>query len=386
VVASGGGLSYQWRRSNTNIADGGNISGATTDLLVLSPATKFDPTSYTVLITNAAGSVTSSPAMLYLSYQSPFREPFDYNVGDNLGGQTCPSALTWDDVGTSTAGPYITIQSNSLDVVGLVTSFGNSIQFGGLGKSARLSFPNKYTDNTVYYSFALKILNLTGTSGTGGFIAGFNNSIGTQTTQPTVVGTRVYVRTNGAGFNLGLAKNSSTLSDWVWDGRLFNTNETIFLVGSYTFTSVGNTTDDISQLWINPNPAEFGAPNSPPASLTNAAGNDVAADQIYSFVFFQRSDVNEPAAMIADELRIGTSWAEVTPPAAAVQIDTISRLPDGRVRLLGSGDPGVYVIESSPDLIDWTELTRLVTSTGTFICTDPASYPINRYYRARFNP
>jgi len=386
VVASGGGLSYQWLRSNTNIADGGNLSGPTTDLLALSPATKFDTTSYTVLVTNAAGSVTSSPAMLYLSYQPPYREPFDYNPGDNLSGQTSPSGLTWADVGTSTAGPYVTIQSNNLAVTGLAAAFGNSIRFGGLGKSARLSFPSKYTNNTVYYSFALKILDLTGTSGTGGFIAGFNNSIGTQGNQPTVIGTRVYVRTNGGGFNLGLAKNSSSSPDWVWDGTAYYTNQTIFFVGSYTFTTVDDATDDISQLWINPNPATFGAVNPPLSSLSNAAGNDVAADQIYSFVFFQRSDVNEPAVMIADELRIGTSWAEVTPTAASVRFDSIVRLFDGRVRFRGSGDPGGYVIEGSPDLMGWTELTRLATPTGTFFCTDPASYAVKRYYRAKYFP
>ncbi len=137
VVASGGGLGYQWRRSGTNIADGANLSGAATDLLILAPALKFDTTSYTVVITNLAGSVTSSPASLTLVYQPPFHEPFNYGSGENLGGQTSPSSLTWADVGTSTAGPYVTIQSNNLEVAGLKASFGNSLRFGGLGKSAR---------------------------------------------------------------------------------------------------------------------------------------------------------------------------------------------------------------------------------------------------------
>jgi hypothetical protein len=77
VAATGGGLNYQWRRSGTNIADGANLSGAATDLLILAPATKFDATTYTVVITNVAGAVTSSPASLTLTCQPPFLEPFD---------------------------------------------------------------------------------------------------------------------------------------------------------------------------------------------------------------------------------------------------------------------------------------------------------------------
>src|ERR1041385_5831252 len=112
-------------------------------------------------------------------------------------------------------------------------------------RPARISFPSGHplTSGTVYYSFALNVLDLTGASSAGGFIAGFNNSIGTQTTQPQVLGTRLYLRATTGGFNLGVAKNSSTSTDWVWDTTVFNTNQTIFLVGSYTFTTLAVTND-----------------------------------------------------------------------------------------------------------------------------------------------
>ena len=386
VVASGGGLNYQWRRSGTNLSESGNASGTTTDLLVLGPVRLPDAASYTVVITNVAGSITSAPATLALVVQQPFREPFDYAPGVNLGGQTNPNSLVWADVGTSTAGPYVTVQSNNLDVAGLATSFGNSIRFGGLGKSARLSFSSPFTSGTLYFSFALKVTDLSGATATGGFIAGFNNSIDTQTGQPTVVGTRVYLRATAGGFNLGVAKNSSTSTDWVWDGTVFPINQTIFLVGSYTFTTVGNATDDISKLWINPNPADFSAADPPAPTLTATAGSDITANSIASFVLFQRDAANEPAAMNADELRIATSWAGVTPCASVVRIDSVTLLPEGRVRLQGSGNPGHFAIEASPDLANWTELASLLSATGTFVYTDPTSYANQRYYRARYSP
>jgi hypothetical protein len=95
---------------------------------------------------------------------------------------------------------------------------------------------------------------------------------------------------------------------------VFNLNETIFLVGSYAFNSTSST-DDVSQLWINPDPSDFGSSVPPGGALFAAAGPDINANQIASFVFLQAGlgSTNEPATIIADELRIGTTWASVTP-------------------------------------------------------------------------
>jgi hypothetical protein len=64
VVASGTAPSYRWVKNGTNTLNGGNISGATTPSLTLSNLTSSDAASYTVVLTNLAGSVTSSPATL----------------------------------------------------------------------------------------------------------------------------------------------------------------------------------------------------------------------------------------------------------------------------------------------------------------------------------
>jgi hypothetical protein len=58
-------LNFQWQKNGTNLADGNNISGSTTATLVLNPTTINDAGNYTVIITNACGSVvTSSNAIL----------------------------------------------------------------------------------------------------------------------------------------------------------------------------------------------------------------------------------------------------------------------------------------------------------------------------------
>ena len=66
VITTGLLLTYQWRRNGMDIADVvGDISGATTATLtittIIDPDDKGD---YTVVVTNAAGTVTSDVASL----------------------------------------------------------------------------------------------------------------------------------------------------------------------------------------------------------------------------------------------------------------------------------------------------------------------------------
>ena len=65
VVALGPApLTYQWRRGGTNLTDGGNISGSLSAALTLTGATTNDASSYSVVVSNNFGSVTSSLAAL----------------------------------------------------------------------------------------------------------------------------------------------------------------------------------------------------------------------------------------------------------------------------------------------------------------------------------
>ncbi|MDB6024280.1 MAG: hypothetical protein JWM68_503 [Verrucomicrobiales bacterium] len=383
VIASGAGLSYQWQHGGTNLVDGSNITGAATDTLILNSVTKSDAGTYTVAITNAAGNTTSPAATLTILTPLPWYEPFNYISGAAISGQVTPSGLVWADVGTGTAGTNVTIEPGNLPVTNLASSVGNSIRFGGLGKSARLSFSPTFTSGTVYFSFALKVTDLTGASAAGGFFAGFNNSTGTQAGQPTIVDTRLYLRTASGGFNIGMAKSSDVATDWVWDPRTFTTNETVFIVGSYTFNT-GGTANDASALWINPAPSDFGVPTAPASSMTSSVGTDIAS--IASFVFFKRSTTTEAAVMLADELRFGTTWASVTPAAAPVKMNSMTILQDGRVRLQGAGNPGNFIIETSRDLLTWTQVKTILSTGGAFEYIEPASYAFQRFYRINLVP
>jgi hypothetical protein len=64
VSATGSNPAYQWRKNGANLANSGNISGALSTSLTLSGITLSDAGNYTVVVTNSAGAVTSSVAVL----------------------------------------------------------------------------------------------------------------------------------------------------------------------------------------------------------------------------------------------------------------------------------------------------------------------------------
>ncbi len=57
-------LSYQWQKDGTNLANAGNVSGATTNTLSITGISDSDAGTYSVVLTNSDGSVTSSNAAL----------------------------------------------------------------------------------------------------------------------------------------------------------------------------------------------------------------------------------------------------------------------------------------------------------------------------------
>jgi photosystem II stability/assembly factor-like uncharacterized protein len=67
VAATGAGLTYQWRRSNVPLSDGGSISGSHTATLTINPVPESDSGLYDVVIDGACGSVTSGTAGLTIN-------------------------------------------------------------------------------------------------------------------------------------------------------------------------------------------------------------------------------------------------------------------------------------------------------------------------------
>lgn len=372
VPAGNAPVSYQWRFNGLAIA------GATASSLTVTDLAPANAGYYAVLLSNAVGSTLSSNALLAVQVPPPMaQDSFTnstaaggtlYSPGAALIGQTNGQNQTWFQAGPNSGlANQPVIQANSLSVTGLASASGNSVKFGGTGGMAArfqmIPAGSSITTGTTFYSFALKLTDLTALSSSGVFWAGFNNSAGFQTTTPLAVGTRIYTRAAGAGYNLGLSKASSTASEWVWDNTVHAVNEIIFLVGSYT-CNIAATNDDVSSLWINPAPATFGRATAPPPTLTTSAGADISSYVLRSFLIMNR-DPNEPAAGLIDEVRVGASWASVTPPG--VTPPTLNIVRSGtNVVLSWSTNASGFALLTAPTLASnaWGTATQQVYKVG----------------------
>jgi hypothetical protein len=365
---------FQWRLNGTN------IPGATASSLNLTNVQVANAGNYSVAFTNSAGGTVSSNAFLDVDVPPPITyEPFSpavtaYTPGASLAGQTNALGQYWSAVGPTSTTQAV-VQAGSLAVPGLAGPAGNSVKFGQNGQSARFNLGTAIMTGTIYYSLGFRLTDVSTLNAGGVFWAGFNNSQGSQPNTPTSIGTRLLTRSATGGYNIGLDKSSGNVNGFVFSPTVYTTNDTIFVVGSYTFNSTA-TNDDVCQMWINPPVSTFGAAVAPTPTLVCTATNDPFT-QISSFVLFDRN-ANEPAGIIADEIRVGASWASTTPPAEVAAPPALNLQRNGSTIVLSwtTNAPG-FVLQSAAALTNgaaWNDVQSLVyVVNGSFTVTNPAA-------------
>ncbi len=222
--------------------------------------------------------------------------------------------------GTNTNPPSIT--SGNLSYTGLPASTGNSVAYdtSQIG-SSRIAIPGgPYTGTadasaTIYWSGLLDVTSVGSltTGASGMLLAHLNNSTGNGSL-PTVVGGELKIKSDGAGNYLigtGVNNNSAAL---VFSSTAYQPNQTNFVVVSYT--SVLGASNDVVKMWINPSAASFGAESPPTETLfADTSVSSTELSSIYSLDLRDVNTVGSPTALF-DELRIGTTWASVTPAAS----------------------------------------------------------------------
>jgi len=105
VQATGSGLTYQWRKNGVNLANVGNISGANSATMTISPFGPADEAIYSVAIFNQAGSTISGNAAAHIS---------TYNIKDQLAVYYKMNETTGTTAANSAAGglPATELQGN----------------------------------------------------------------------------------------------------------------------------------------------------------------------------------------------------------------------------------------------------------------------------------
>ncbi len=284
-------LRYQWFHNVTTA-----LASQTNAALSLTNIQAAQAGEYRVVVSNAFGAVTSSTAILTISNAPPAPPPalplqdsFDYDPGTNLEGQG-----GW----LLNGGTSGIIESGSLGVSGLAPAAGNRLTWSSTSMSLRLPLGTNLTSGEIYFSFAMRVDTLGASFTSEGTLAGFTTGTGTS------FGTKVNIRPNGTGgFNLGVSKLTGTTYG-AWAGNNFMAGETVFVVGRYRFNNATGT-DDLCDLWLNPNSPTFGATDPPPATLGNAGAGGTDLSSIDRFFFRAGGSTASPAKLVADEVRVG---------------------------------------------------------------------------------
>jgi hypothetical protein len=219
----------------------------------------------------------------------PHHDPLNYTVGQGLQSQT-----NWT---TLNSGDDLAIASGNLSYSGLPTSTGNKVVFSGTGIDAAKLFTQK-TSGTVYYSFILNVTSLGSLNTSGGYFTAFNEG-----TSANYGGT-VWLRQDGSGFDIGINPRT-TAANTVWSTGTQNIDTNILVVISYEI--VASTTNDVVRLWINPSLG-----GSQPSATLSATNSIVDLINLNRILIRQDGTTATPSIEM-DELRIGTTWASVTP-------------------------------------------------------------------------
>ena len=233
----------------------------------------------------------------------PIYEPFDFPVPSALVGQTNSGGSVWRSLGAALPQPAVIV--GNLAGGSWPAAIGNQLQAGFATTSggARLPFGTVVTGGKLYYGGLLQVPNL-GALVTSEILAGLDAGTGNGAANPY---SRLIIRPAVGGFQLGLSRNANLDAQTSWVSNTFTTADTIVWVAAFEFGATRN--DDLARLWINPDALTFGTTNEPAATATNSAGADVAV-QHASLVLAVNPRM--PTSVRFDELRVATTWAEVT--------------------------------------------------------------------------
>jgi hypothetical protein len=303
--------------------------------------------------------------------------------GGGAGGYANPSnGQTWVPKAASAGAIYSVandahIVASNLTVAGLQASVGNAASYGNLGHTPLLPLGQTFTPSlegtSVYYSLAFRVDDMTNLTSAGGIVAGLSNVVPTGSLgNPSVAEAAVFVRPDPANptthYQIGLGKTLTGGTGANYTSSSFALGATQFVVGRYTMFDANGSpepntnpagTNDVANLWVNPNQSTFGALAAPAADLQNGPlGNDPpGANNTIQSVFLRQSGAangqNVADVIVADELRVGLSWAAVTPTDAGGDGDfDFDGDTDGNDFLLWQRGQSTNPL-SSGDLADW---------------------------------
>lgn len=239
-------------------------------------------------------------------------------VSTSFPGTGSLNANGWSTHSGATPG-QLTLSAGSLTYSGLTSSNNKVALVAGNTEDVNIASSSNLT-GLIYYSAVLNVPSVTGlhpNTAVGDYFLATAATAGA--TGVTAFSSRIYVRTGATAdtFNLGILNNSGGTAAPSFATTDYPVNTPVFVVVKYDFAS------NTASLFINPaiSSAE-GTPNA-----TNNTGTTLAPAQIASMVIRQGGNATTGTGNVEiDELRLNTTWADVTSPALKVNSNTIAGL------------------------------------------------------------
>lgn len=220
----------------------------------------------------------------------PFYEPFDYTAGQTLGEQNI-----WTD-NFSGDSPEIVVGSLNYSTL---TGTGNSVNIVGVGADPTVDY-TPTSSGTVYASFIFKV-NAFDAAAVDGYFAILRADGGSYIS-------RLWISPRTATtYSIGIS-NTGTLTQI--DAQTLNLGDEVFVVFNYDLDG------DMVNAWVNPSLG--GA--EPSADISEASGS---SGNTLSQFMIRQDDPDETPDMTIDELRLGSSWADVASASLSVQRNEI---------------------------------------------------------------
>jgi hypothetical protein len=207
--------------------------------------------------------------------------------------------------------------AGSLSYAGLAASVGNKADFkAGETEDVNLSLGSTIT-GTGYYSFLLNLPNTTGLTTLGDYFTGFGATTGASV---TIFAPRVFIKTGTVAgtFQLGIQNTTggSPTPTPNYSADL-TVGTTYFIVVKLDAVQAPIQ----ASLFINPVP---GAAQPTTATVSNSAGTSAFAT--FASIFLRQAG-NATAGtgnIQIDEIRVGTTWASVTPSGGCTSTNNLS--------------------------------------------------------------
>jgi hypothetical protein len=248
-----------------------------------------------------------------LSFGQVLTETFNYTVPGYIGGNLATASdavgsnnwFTHSNTATTGVGT-IDVTAGSLTYSGLAASTGNKVILPGANSTTPRDVNRAVTTTSkvVYYSVLLNVVDNTQLKTTPDYFMALGATSGANV---TTLGARLGISSaTGTNYRLSILNTSGGTPVYIENAVDLAFGTTYLVVVKYDFSAALTA----ATIWVNPSSLGGTEPASSVATNTSGTSTFTVANSITL-----RNSANTPKVEI-DELRVGTTWADVTPAAA----------------------------------------------------------------------